>query len=406
MLNYSYPQSAPQVADPFTRSHPAEYQKARVDSRNRSISKPPHLRLALEERFSDIHIDVVPPFFPRGSSSPFEVLNTLPTITATAHPYEHGWAEALPALRSFVDRCRSSRNPRMRAFEMKRSMWQITPLGGKLLPLLGALECLVRRPLPDRNLDPYVGIAMNAFIAVGLHMANSPVFGSVGNVNAWASPTYTDPALANLCNAFLDQLRMLASHNRAGRMEAEHTAQHDGCARQIKAYLSDIVNIQPRSTIERLELSVLGPPPLDTFDEHNLLIEASAQLLVELKKRYRNAIVADVRKIDHGPSGRCLVHVLLAIVGPDALELQELRRNVLDIWDERFPCMGAVVNCNEFEQFMYRGCGGLICQNEPLSIQLDRAFTYLAETDRVLRIGHSKSQASVLLGTLAGRPAP
>lgn len=142
---------------------------------------------------------------------------------------------------------------------------------------------------------------------------------------------------------------------------------------------------------------------MSAHEEYKLIQERSAKLLYDLKTRYGDAIVADIRKIDHGPSGRYLVHILLALDGPNSSELKEFHRTVLDIWDAMFPGIAAMVNCNEFDQFMYRGCGALIRQHESLSSQMDKAVIYLAETDRMIRIGHGEGHDGLLIGTMSGR---
>jgi len=71
--------------------------------------------------------------------------------------------------------------------------------------------------------------------------------------------------------------------------------------------------------------------------------------------------------------------------------------------EELFSDRGIVVNCNDSEQFMYRGCGALIRQHESIASQLDKAAIFLAETDRMIRIGFGQSHDGLLIGTISGR---
>lgn len=76
------------------------------------------------------------------------------------------------------------------------------------------------------------------------------------------------------------------------------------------------------------------------------------------------------------------------------------------MWDRLFPNQGALVDCNNFVQFAYRGCDSPIRQHEPLAGQLEKAAIYLAETDRLIHYGFGAGRASLLIGTVSERRQP
>lgn len=51
---------------------------------------------------------------------------------------------------------------------------------------------------------------------------------------------------------------------------------------------------------------------------------------------------------------------------------------------------------------VYNGCGALIRPHESLKSQLDKAAIFLAETDRMIRIGYGEGHDGLLIGTVAG----
>lgn len=87
------------------------------------------------------------------------------------------------------------------------------------------------------------------------------------------------------------------------------------------------------------------------------------------------------------------------------MELERLIQTLLGLWDGLFLNQGALVNCNDLDQFAYRGCGSLIRQHESLAGQLDKAVIYLAETDRLIRHGFGPGDDSLLIGTVSGAAA-
>lgn len=271
-----------------------------------------------------------------------------------------------------------------------------------MLDVLGDLFRVAISRNPDRHFDPYLHLALEEFVACGLIDAIYRNMHPEPNLPMWRAG-HIDPVVANLGNAYVQKVRERANHNQAGRAEQFHRGRCDRAAADVRAYFADLRRQHPRAHIERQELSVQGGWLVASADGLKLLVDASMRLLLELKKRFGEAIVADIRKVDHGPRGEYIVHLLLAVDGPSASELEGLRRAIREVWDEMCPNRGIVVNCNNFEQFMYRGCGAVIRQHESLANQLDKAAIFLAETDRMIRVGFGESHDGLLIGTKSGR---
>lgn len=334
-----------------------------------------------------------------------ELAASLPVVRASIAPASADRAEVLLQIRTFAKQVRMLRGTGARAFTPLRHYWKVTQVGIALLAVMGDLFALAQLHRLDRRFDPYVQLAVDEFAAAGLIAAILPHMLPGPNLDAWRRG-YVDPVIANLSNSFIKRLHERASANQAGRVEQMHKTQNDARARELRSYFSNLVKQHPNAHVERLELTVQGLYQLGQHEKFRHLVDASTRLLKALKHRYGGAIVGDVRKVDHTPTGDYLVHLLLAVEGPGASELDGFRCAIRELWNEMFPDHGIVVDCNDFEHFMYRGCGALIRPHESLKGQLDKAVIFLAETNRMICIGYGEGHDGLLIGTVSGRPLP
>lgn len=369
-----------------------------------TASETQRLALALEERFVCINAAGHPsPFTRHADPAHREPIDTLPTIRVSLDfgSVQHG--AQLQEVHAFADLLRLSRSQGVPAFSAHRGYWRPTQVGRALLPVIGTLHSL-SYARPSRHLAPYAQLAVDAYQHSGLHLVVQsgmqfpldPGMGIGADLN---------PAIINLCNVFVQQLGERVNHKSADRADMAHRSRCDKVARDVRTYFSGLLKHHPNARVERLELSVQGQDfrIRDSHDDFKLIVNSTAQVLAALKQRFGQAIVGDVRKVACGPGGDYLVHLLLAVDGPTASELKGLHRVILDLWNELFPKQGIVVNCNDFEQLRYRGCGAPVREHESLSEQLDKAAIFLAETDRVIRTGFGKGHDGLLIGTVSGR---
>ncbi|WP_162245713.1 hypothetical protein [Variovorax sp. Root411] len=363
-------------------------------------------RAALNERLCLIEIQRQPAPWGRDIVPVYgELAASLPVVRAGITPASVGRGEVLLQIRAFAKQVRMLRGTGARAFTPMRHCWKVTQVGVALLAVMGDLFELAQLHHQDRRFDWGVQLAVDEFAAVGLITAILPHMLPSPNLDAWRLG-YVDPVIANLSNAFIKRVRERANAHQAGRVEQLHKTRNDALARELRSYFSDLVRQHPSAHVERLELTIQGPYQLNQRDNFKRMVDATTRLLKALKHRYGSAIVGDIRKVDHAPKGDYLVHLLLAVEGPSASELEDLRRAIRELWDEMFPDHGIVVDCNDFELFMYRGCGTLIRPHESLKGQLDKATIFLAETDRMIRIGYGEGHDGLLIGTVSGRPLP
>jgi hypothetical protein len=381
-------------------SHPSPKERT-----YRPPTKAQQLALAMEERMVFINAEVRPSSHSRDVVPVYgEPPDTLPTILTRLDFSDADRGIQLQEVRSFASLTRSSRSQGVRAFLFQRGYWKPTQVGKALLPLIGTLYGLAHRASASFHLDPYVQLASDAYQSCGLHQLVQQRVQVVLQPEMWLG-AFVDSVTANLCNSFVQELGENANHNNAGKSELMHKALNDKRCRELREYLSGLPKRHPDTRILRVELSNLKVSWATGREDFESMIAASTQVLRELKQRYGDAIVADVRKLDIGPSGGSIVHLLLAIEGPTDLELEGLIRTLLGLWDRLFPNHGALVNCNDFDQFAYRGCGSLIRQHESLAGELGKAVIYLAETDRLIRYGFGTGDDSLLIGTVSG-PLP
>jgi len=125
----------------------------------------------------------------------------------------------------------------------------------------------------------------------------------------------------------------------------------------------------------------------DTFTE---LLDQSKRVVELLKQQFGKALVGEVRKIDRGHANRHLLHLLLVFDGPSHTELAGIRQAIIEHWKQMCQGEGPTLNLSEHHDFLYRGVSPFIRQHESLIEQMKRAITYLAETDRWVRISHGK----------------
>lgn len=369
----------------------------------RSPTKGQQLALGMRERMVLINVEVRPSLHSREVIAVYgESLDTLPTILTSLDFSDADRGVLLQKVRALTGLTRSTRT---RAFLLQRGHWKPTKVGKALLPLIGTLYGLARRVSASPHLEPYVQLAIDAYRNCGLHQLVQHRVEMAAQPEVWKDG-HVDAVTANLCDNFVRGLGESANHNNAGKLELMHKAMHDKRCCELREYLSDVPKQHPGARILRVELSHLKVSWATGREDSESMIAASTQVLRELKQRYGDAIVADVRKLDFGPTGSTIVHLLLAIDGPTDSELEGLIRTLLELWDRLFPNQGAVVNCNDFDQFAYRGCGSLIRQHESLAGQLDKAAIYLAETDRLIRYGFGAANDNLLIGTISERPQP
>lgn len=392
----------PQQIDQYLASPSRERgHRAAKECTYRPLTKAQQLARAMEERMVFINAEVHPSPHSRDVIPVYgEPPNTLPTIRSSLDFSDADRGIQLQRVRAFAGLTRSSRGQGVRAFLFQRGHWKPTQVGKALLQLIGTLYGLAHRTSASFHLDPYVQLAIDAYRNCGLHQLVQHRVHMAPQPEMWMGG-HVDSVTANLCNTFVKELGESANRNNAGKSELRHKAMHDKRYCKLREYLSGVPKKHPGAHIFRIELSQLRVSWATGREDFEPMADASAQVLRELKQRYGDALVADVRKLDVGPSGGAIVHLLLAIDGPTDLELEGLIRMLLGLWDRLFPNQGALVNCNDFDQFAYRGCGSLIRQHESLAGQLDKAVTYLAETDRLIRYGFSTRDDSLLIGTVS-----
>lgn len=372
----------------------------------RPPTKAQQLALAMEERMVFINAEVRPSPHSRDVVPAYgEPPDTLPTILTSLDFSDADRGIQLRKVRAFAGLTRSSRGQVVRAFLPQQGHWKPTKVGKALLPLIGTLYGLAHHGSASLHLDPYVQLAIDAYRNCGLHQLVQHRVQMASQPEMWMGAN-VDSVTANLCEHFVRALGQSANHNNAGKSELMHKAMHDRRGSELREYLSVVPKQHPGARVLRVELSRLKASWATGRDDFESMIAASTQVLRELKQRYGDAIVADVRKPDIGPTGSTIVHLLLAIDGPTDSELEGLIRTLLGLWDRLFPDQGAVVNCNDFDQFVYRGCGSQIRQHESLADQLDKAAIYLAETDRMIRYGFGAGNDNLLIGTVSRRPKP
>lgn len=372
----------------------------------RSPTKAQQLALAMEERMVFINAEVRPSPRSRDVVPVYgEPPDTLPTILTSLDFSDADRGIQLRKVRAFAGLTRSSRGQGMRAFLPQQGHWKPTKVGKALLPLIGTLYGLACRVSASLHVDPYVQLAIDAYRSCGLHQLVQHRVQMAPKPEMWMG-NHVDSITANLCNNFVQVLSQSANHNSAGKSELMHQAMHDKRGCELREYLAGVPKHHPGARVLRVELSHLKVSWATGHEDFESMIAASTQVLRELKQRYGDAIVADVRKLDFGPTGSPIVHLLLAIDGPTDSELKGLIRTLLELWDGLFPNQGAVVNCNDFDHFAYRGCGSLIRQHESLADQLDKAVIYLAETDRLIRYGFGTGTDNLLIGTVSEHPQP
>lgn len=363
-------------------------------------------RTALNERLCLIEVQRQPAPWGRDIVPVYgELAASLPVVRAGIAPASVGRGEVLLQIRAFAKQVRMLRGTGARAFTPMRHCWKVTQVGVALLAVMGDLFELAQLPRLDRRFDPHVQLAVDEFAAAGLIAAILPHMLPGPNLDAWRRG-YVAPVIANLSNAFIKRLHERVSAHQAGRMEQLHKTQNDARARELRSYFSDLAKQHRNAHVERLELTIRDTYQLNQREKFKHMADATTRILKALKQRYGGAIVGDVRKVDHAPTGDYLVHLLLAVEGPGASELEGLRHAIREMWNEMFPDHGIVVDCSDFEQFMFRGCGALIRPHESLKSQLDKAAIFLAETDRMIRIGYGEGHDGLLIGTVSRRPLP
>jgi hypothetical protein len=133
------------------------------------------------------------------------------------------------------------------------------------------------------------------------------------------------------------------------------------------------------------------------------MLDASARYLRELKEVFGEAIVGCIRKVDRGATSPYLVHILLVVDGPSAQELESIRQGVSDQWTAQTQGVGYLIDGNAVDVFMYRGTGSQSLHLDSTESRLDKAVTFLADTDRMIQVGYGGARDGLVWKSMSGR---
>lgn len=370
------------------------------------VSKHQALRLALGERMCDIetHSPVqvfapsrewAPAYPPQGSPAPISVPRPSPRRETMAD------GDKLLGIQAFSKACMSASAAGTAAFTNTTRGGKPTRLGHSLLEVMPLIEHFARSRCADMRFDPYVRFAIDAFQEAGL--LEGTAMGPIGQPVRWFGRGYAVLSAASLCNAFVEEIRRRGRQVSTGREMQRHEDAHAARANGLRSYLADVGKRHADCDVKRFELCMRRTLTLNDREEYNFMLEASVRFLRSVKEQFGQAIVADIHKIDRGATSPYLLHMLLALDGPSKQELAAMDQILEELWLGQTHGLGYLIDCNAVDEFMYRGSGMLARQNESIASQLDKAATFLADTDRVIRVGHEGTRDGLIVGAVSGR---
>ncbi|KQW61520.1 hypothetical protein ASC92_26695 [Variovorax sp. Root411] len=312
-----------------------------------------------------------------------------------------GDGDKLLGIQAFSKACMSASAAGTAAFTNTTFGGKPTRLGHRLLAVMPLIEHFARSPCADIRFDPYVRLAIDAFQEAGL--LEGTAMGPMGQPACWFGRGYAVLSAATLCNAFVDEIRRCGRQVSTGRDMQRHEDTHAARASGLRSYLADVGKRHADCDVKRFELCMRRTFTINDREEYNFMLEAGTRFLCSVKEQFGEAIVADIHKIDRGATSPYLVHILLALDGPSKQELAAMDQILEERWLAQTHGLGYLIDCNAVGEFMYRGSDTLARQNESIASQLDKAATFLADTDRVIRVGHEGTRDGLVLGAVSGR---
>ncbi len=212
--------------------------------------------------------------------------------------------------------------------------------------------------------------------------------GPVGQVERWFAQGCAAASVAVLVNAFVAELGKRGRQVGIGRRMQRHEHMHTARRREVRSYVAGVLKRHPGCEVMRFELCMSRNSKLNKQEEYGFMLAASARYLRELKEVFGEAIVGCIRKVDRGATSPYLVHILLVVDGPSVHELDSIRQGVSDQWTAPTQGVGYLIDSNAVDVFRYRGTGSQSRHYDSTASQLDKAVTFLADTDRMIQVGH------------------
>lgn len=365
------------------------------------VSKSHSLRLALSERMCDIEVQPAVPFCaPTPDFQPIYALQG-GVIAPPASRLFPRWdtmryGDSLLMIQAFAKACVATSTADTSAFSHSARGWKANRLGRLFLEVVPVIEAWSRSRHVDTRLDPQMQLAVDVFREVGFLEGTG--MGPVGQVECWFAQDFATASVAVRVNAFIDELRKRGGQVGAGRKMQRHDDMHAAQGRELRSYFKGVLKRHSGCSVLRFELCMGRNSKLSPQEEYDFMLEASARYLRELKEVFGEALVADVRKMDRGNTSNYLVHVLLALDGPNAHEMSAIRQTVVHHWGTQTLGVGYLVDCHAVENFMYRGYGSPFGQHESNASRLDKAAVFLADTDRIMHVGYGRVGDGLLIG--------
>lgn len=369
------------------------------------LKRSDQMRMALQERLAHIAVRFTPVSDSnRQFTCPYGSPPPQPRTEYGIDPATGERGEVLWELRDLVKLTRATR-PGAYPFVSHSMGWRHSTWGQVFLRVVADTWTLASRPSADRQFDPDVQLAVDAFADSGLvhALGFQMTHGGGVPVNAYGQ---LDPMVANLGNAYFQLLQPAVNHLSLGHKQQRHRAQIDKSVAELRNYFRSLEKQHPNAHIWRLELLNHEHAPYNPSSSFRQMADSTATLLRDVRKQFAGAVAGDVRKIDHSDHGRFggyLTHLLLAVDGPSANEQAGMLRQLEELWHKTFPNCGSVVNCDDIDYFAFRGTGANIRSFETLRGKLDKACVFLAGTDHMVRVGHGPSGDSLVIGKSSTR---
>ncbi len=403
MFNYS----------PNPYSNP--YDGSAAPFRGLSATKDLPQRLALSERLCTIEahrlqpatvtppkwVEVYPPQGTHANKGLTETPKPAKAETQFVRLETVSKGDELLKIQAFSKACLSSSAANTLPFKRTSRGWEATSqVGFSLLEAMPHIErwAQLRHEHDDMEFDPLVQIAIDAYLETGLWQGTS--LGAIGNTAQWYARGCAFESAAVVCNGYVPYIRQRAQKIGVGRDIQRHHDKHLARARELRSYFSKLAKRHPASSVKRVELCMSRCASLNATEEWKLMVSASKSFVDSVKTAFGTAVVGDVRKLDAGPAGTYLAHVLLALDGPSEQELEEIDETLSELWDVQTSGLGYLIDCNAVAAFTYRGMGAAALPYETIASVLDKAAVFLSDTDRLVHVGYNYSPDGLLLGSV------
>lgn len=266
-----------------------------------------------------------------------------------------------------------------RAFKVKRTglgdAVQVSPLGHQLLECLPGLGLALSAP-PEVRFDPRIEVAVTAARERGPSICNPEALRAMMLCDPWTA--------ANVLNGFVDQLRHVVNTRAFIHQLQRHKDKQSSGLRDLMAYFKRVASRHPTANVMRLELRAHRNAGQHGHYARSCIASLDQTLrdwLRQAESTYGAIIVAHAWKIDLDSAEGFFAHVVLAIDGPQAIEIQAIERSIGEAWRSMAGGASYVLSCKgRAMELEYRGGRPEAC-NHALGEELCDAAIFLAGTD-------------------------